>query len=226
LINELGRRLQASLRTSGASTEADFLAAAKPIVLWADFLERAEIGACPMVLHALRSVIAEACACAAMGLARPTLTVLRAEIDVALVWIYYSEHPREWRNINVSSDGFKLKSELLRTFEGIEPAFKRRFSILKLQKTRTEDDPYRLLSAHVHLQNESVFPSMSCLADVVQPQLNVQIVALQAEVSEYINDLFFSMYAGDWVALPAELTLPLRARMATPAQYAEFIRPI
>lgn len=204
----------------------EFGAAARPLVLWIDHFERAERGDCDVLLSAFRSVIAEACACSVMGLARPALCLLRSQVDVALAWLYYREHPREWRNVNVSEGGYKLKKDILLTFEAIEPAFKRRFGILKQIKHRDVEDPYRLLSAHIHLQSEAVLPTMTSLADIVQPQLSEQVVGLQSEISEYVSDIFFAMYAGDWVALPGDLTAVLRSRMITAAQYHEFMRGV
>jgi hypothetical protein len=223
VISELEDRVMNALSTFGEDTLASFTGAAQPLVLWIDHFERSGSG-CEVLLSALRGVIAEACACATMSLVRPALSLLRSEIDVALAWLYYSEHPREWRVTNASDSGFKLKKELLQVFETIDPCFKRRFGLLKQVMKRKIDDPYRLLSAHVHLQSEVVLPTMTSLADIVQPGLTTQVVELQSEVTEYISDLFFAMYAGDWVALPTELTTTLQERMQTPSQYGEFMR--
>jgi hypothetical protein len=226
MIETLADRIGRAISEDGPAAYDEFVKAAAPVLLWVDHFERSIPTNCGSLLSGLRSVVAEACACTVMSLARPALGAMRSEVDVALAWVYYSEHPREWRNINASGEGYKLKTELLRVFEAIEPAFKRRFALLKSRRTRSEEDPYRLLSAHVHVQSESVLPSLSTLGDIVQPGLSEQLARMQGEVSEFVSDLFFSMYAGDWVALPTELTARLRERMASSAQYQEFIRPL
>jgi hypothetical protein len=226
MIGGLKSKLSRTLTSHGQVNVDHFTASARVVLLWIDYFERTHEADATGLLGALRGILAEVASCIACGLARPAMHLMRTEIDVMLAWIYYSEHPREWRNVNVSADGFKLKAELLKTFDAIEPAFKRRFSLLKAVKKRGEDDPYRLLSAHIHVQSAAVQPSLACLSDIVQPTVIVQVIKLQQEVSEYIGDVCFSMFAGDWVALPAELTKPLRLRFTTSAQYEEFCRLI
>jgi hypothetical protein len=226
VITELIARVEDAAKSSGQATYDAFVVAAQPIMLWVDYFGRSNSQDTPGLglLDGVRSILAEVAACLVMGLSRPALTLMRSEIDLMLAWLYYSEHPREWRYVNATADGYKLKYKLLRTFEVIDPAFKRRFSVLKSVRSRSEEDPYRLLSAHIHLQNEAVLPSLQCLADVVDEATLPQVLELQSETSEYISDVCFSLYASEWVAISVDLTGPLKSRFKSPAQFQEFMR--
>jgi hypothetical protein len=49
-----------------------------------------------------------------------------------------------------------------------------------------------------------------------------EVLELQRECSEYINDIFWSVFADSWTSIPAELRKTLEGRFKTPAQRASF----
>ena len=101
--------------------------------------------------------------------------------------------------------------------------FGARFGLLKQVASRKLEDPYRVLSAHIHGQSEIVLPRIFSPIDIVaSAKAQDELLQLQTEVAEYINDLFMSMYADQWTSLPNALSTPLLLRFKTPEQRATF----
>src|SRR3989442_13118197 len=101
------------------------------------------------MLDASASAAREAIACLALGLLRPWLASLRSQIDMLLAWLYFKDHPVEWQRVQDTGEGFKLKSDILKYLSETVEKYKTRFGLLRDCTTRTVEDPFRLLSAHM-----------------------------------------------------------------------------
>lgn len=181
--------------------------ALRPLLEWLDYLRTCEAtGTADVMLDGVHAAAVEASGCLALGLVRPALLAMRAEIDMVLAWIYFKDHPAEWDLVEQEGEGFKLKRELVaycETQTSVYPQFKARFGLLEQSRTRRETDPYRLLSAHLHSQGTKTVPPLGPLASLVcSLTLCEDCVAIQGEVCEYLNDILFSCFADKWGSLP------------------------
>jgi hypothetical protein len=194
------------------------------LVRWLGYLHNFhQTGTANSLLHAVSSSIRETAACLSLGLVRPALFSLRSEIDLLLAWLFFKDHPVEWRLVNRTGEGFWMKKEILEYLAGHYIGSKQRLSLLKQIKKRKEDEPYRLLSAHVHGQSEAVLPIVADLKDSISSAHDViAATAVCFEVSEYISDVLLSVYSADWQALPIEITASVLGRFASDPQKTEF----
>jgi hypothetical protein len=198
--------------------------ACKLLILWLQYLRATHsTGVADCLLDGTASAAREAIACLALGLVRPALASLRAQIDMSLAWLYFKDHPVEWRRVQDTGDGFKLKSDVLKYLNETDAKYKNRFGLLRDCRTRTIEDPFRLLSAHIHGQSELILPEVQELKDIVATtQTQDEAVRLQAECAEFINDMLWSVFADRWASVPNELRTMLDARFKSPAQRANF----
>jgi hypothetical protein len=142
---------------------------------------------------------------------------------MSLSWLYFKDHPVEWQRVQDTGEGFKLKTELLRYFGESFGKYQSRFGLLRDCKTRKLDDPYRLLSAHIHGQSELALPKVEKPKDIVAaPKAQDEAIELQAECSEYINDVFWSIFADRWASIPKELKTALESRFKSREQRIAF----
>jgi len=188
---------------------------ARLLLLWLDFLQKYSLtGTADTLLAGCRSAIVECTACLSIGLVRPALFSLRAQIDLLLCWIYFKDHLVEWQFLDRSGEGFKLKTEVLKFLDTHCDGFSEKLGVLRQAKTRRDDDPYRLLSAHVHSQSTKVVPSLSKLSDVVAGKpLCEEVCELQGACAEYLNDILLCIYASKWSSLPQEIVATARSRL-------------
>ena len=199
-------------------------AACKLLRLWLNYLEGIQTtGTADCLLTGAASAAREGLACVALGLVRPALNSLRLEIDLSLAWLYFKDHLVEWRRVQETGDGFKAKAEALKYLADSVKGYQARFGILRDCRTRKVDDPYRLLSAHIHGQNEAVLPQVQKPKDIIaSAQAQEEFVQLQFECSEYINDIFWSVFANRWASLPNPLMTDLVSRFKSPDQRVSF----
>ncbi|WP_433925606.1 hypothetical protein [Stenotrophomonas nematodicola] len=198
--------------------------AAHSEILWLQHLSSTRLtGTADCLLSGALSAIREGTACVALGLVRPALASLRLQVDLSLGWLYFKDHPVEWERVQKTGDGFKLKTELFKYLGEVNDGFGTRFALLRECKTRTQDDPYRLLSSHIHAQSEATVPEVAKPSDVVAAH-NIQddYIKLQFECSEFISDIMWSVYASRWASAPLELVAEVKCRFKTPGQIKTF----
>lgn len=223
-LTELSKLTAANCDGRGADIIVVGESASKLLMLWLQYLRMYHVtGTADCLIDGTASAVREAIACLALGIVRPAINSLRLQIDLSLAWLYFKDHPVEWRRVQETGDGFKLKTELLKYLNESVVRYGSRFGLLRDCKTRTLDDPYRLLSAHIHGQSELVLPHVQMPQDIVAtPQTQDEALKLQRECSEYINDVFWSVYADLWAGVPAELKATVEVRFKSPDQRVDF----
>jgi hypothetical protein len=223
-LAELSNAVSKNCRDRGIAIVTSGEAACKFMMLWMHYLRAGRLtGVADSLIEGTVSAIHEGIACVALGLARPSLNSLRLQIDLSLAWLYFKDHPVEWQRVQDTGDGFRLKFELMKYFGETSARYNERFGILRSIRKRAIEDPYRLLSAHLHGQNESVLPQVKEPVDIVAtPHAQDEVLKLQLECSEYLSDVFWSLFADSWASIPSELKATLEVRFKTSAQRAQF----
>lgn len=198
--------------------------ASRLFMLWLQHLTEVRLtGTADCLIKGAVSAVREGTSCLALGLVRPALASVRLQMDLGLTWLYFKDHPVEWVRVQEAGEGFKLKTELMKYLTEHNPRFRDRMGILRDCKQRSQEDPYRILSAHIHAQNEVAIPNVVRPADIVAPaNLQDDLVAMQRECAEYMNDVFWCVYADRWAAVSQELKSSLEQRFKTAKQRAEF----
>lgn len=203
------------LTKSGEQLSQDAYSAALPLLTWVDYLSKSEAtGICDDFLSGVKATVAETSGCLAMGLVRPAIFSMRGQIDTVLCWLYFKDHPIEWRRVEERGDGFVLKGAVIAYLCEYFPSFSPRFSLLSAAKVRKLDDPYGVLSAHIHSQVPSVMPTVGSLATLVRPLKTCnQCLDFQKEVTEYLSDVLMAVFADKWASLPDALLVSAQARL-------------
>lgn len=194
------------------------------LISWLGYLSSYHrTGVADSLLDAVGSSIRETAGVLSLGLVRPALFSLRGQVDLMLGWLYFKDHAIEWEHVNQTGDGFKLKKELLQYLDQHFQRFTGRLNLLREIKTRKEADPYRLLSAHIHAQSDSVLPVVANLSDLVQPAAACNECAnVVFEVAEFLNDVLLSVYLPNWASLPTPIQNSLASRFKSGDQRKDF----
>jgi hypothetical protein len=223
-LSELSRLAAANCHVRGVAVVTEGEKASNFIILWLRYLRSCHAtGTADCLIDATASAVREGIACVVLGLVRPALNSLRLQIDLSLAWLYFKDHPVEWRRVQEIGDAFKLKTDLLKYISETIPGYSTRFGLLRDCKTRRLDDPYRLLSAHIHGQSEPVLPNVQKPRHIIATQkAQDEFLKLQHECSEYINDVFWSVFADRWASVPIQLKSSIESRFKSPDQRACF----
>lgn len=214
-FEQLLNAINARQKSEGMRILESMETAAQPLILWAQYL----VGVSPenpaiAILEAARSAIVEASACNSVGFSRSAMGALRSEYEFFLAWTYYFEHRVECGNLFRGEADFMLPGATKKYLRDAYRNFERNFGVLQKVKKRKVDDPYRLLSAHVHGTSLAALPSYVDISAIVSPMAECEeIVSIQNDVSEYVSDVLVSIHAPNWPDLPAELRKSVQSRV-------------
>ncbi len=186
-------------------------------IQWIGYLAASQkTGVADSLLEAAAASVREVAACLSLGLVRPALFALRTQVDLVLAWLYFKDHLIEWGTVNDAGSGYKLKREVLEYLSEHYRGFNARYQALKDVITRQFEDPYRLLSAHVHAQSTPALPTAANLVDVVyEVDLCLECATMSREVGEYLSDVLVSVYGSKWTALPDLVRKTVDTRLVT-----------
>lgn len=214
-VVRLVKAVSDSAKSNGESRVGGSEAAIADLLVWLNHLEKSEVtGCCNETLSGIRAAAVEAAGGVALGLVRLAIFAMRSQIDLAVSWLFFKDHPVEWAHVLRTGEQFKLKKEIFSYLSDYQDRFLERLALLEKHKTRTVADPYRLLSAHIHSQSTLVMPTFSKLESLVYPEKRcLEAIKLQKEVTEYIGDIFFACFGSKWASLPSSLVTAAKARI-------------
>ena len=212
---KLGKAVAAQIGTDGGAMLAAHEKAAELSVAWLGYLRNSQrSGTADELLDGFHAALIETAGCLAIGLVRPALFSMRAQVDILLAWIYYRDHRVEWEHVELTGEKYHLVSEVLKYLRVYNTRFQERLKLLRSKRVRGEEDPYRLLSAHVHSQNTATLPPLVGIGELVQPVARCRdCVALQEGISEYLSDVLVCRFVAQWADLPNCVTRSIAKRV-------------
>ena len=193
--------------------------AVRPAMEWLGYLRSSQVtGSGDQLLDGLQASLIETAGCLMTGFVRPAVFTMRTQVDIVMAWLFFKDHPVEWDHVEVTGDKYRLVSEVLKYLSTYNRMFRKRLELLRSNRTRGDEDPYRLLSAHTHGQNSATLPPLVKIDQLVQTRDRcLDGVRLQLEISEYLSDVLTACFAEQWADLPEPITNLIRGRLR-PAQ--------
>jgi hypothetical protein len=170
--------------TLGVALTKEAAEKVSPLVIWMSYLYRSvtEEHARPL-LKGGQSAIIEALGCISLGLVRPAIFAMRTEIELIHSWMYFNDHPVEWDFAHQTGSKYPMLSQTRKYLSSYNRRFDERYNLLLRSKSRGMDNPYELLSIHVHAMTVGAMPSLHDLQSIVQGEaLCRECVKLQQDV--------------------------------------------
>ena len=222
VATELRNVVGSHIEREGCEILASHEQATRLTLAWLGYLRSAQThGTANELLDGFHAALIETAGCLAIGLVRPALFSMRAQVDILLAWLYFKDHRVEWEHVELTGEKYHLVSEVLKYLRTYNRQFHGRLGLLRANRAQGEEDPYRLLSAHVHSQNSATIPPLVRIEELVQPRVRcLECVALQEEISEYLSDVLASYFVTQWADLPDSITKSIRDRLK-PAKLKE-----
>jgi hypothetical protein len=187
------------------------------LLSWIQYLMGATTSESPKVLlRGVQAAAIEAAGCVALGLVRPALFSMRGQIDMMMAWMYFRDHAVEWRYTQNNAGEGKLRGEVTKYLGQYIPRYKERYKLLQEKMSRRVEEPYNLLSAHVHSLTPPTVPTLTSLSSLVcGVAVCRECVCVQSDVTEYLNDVCLATYVGNWADLPENVRTAANARLSS-----------
>ena len=186
----------------------------RPSLIWiGEFINVSSPKSCDILLRGCYGAGVEAVSLVSFGLIRPAVLSLRSFYELNLQYLYYRDHPVEWRSVVEYRSRPKLPGEIKKYLKDYFPKFEDRFETLLKEKTRSNDDCYQALSGVAHGTAINSISSASQPKDIVEIEEVVsQSVNIFADVGEQVCDIYVSCFDGNWFSLPDEIRNGLKIR--------------
>lgn len=139
----------------------------------------------------------------AFGLARPATLALRSHYELSLQYLFYREHPREWKTVSSFMGQGVLPSAVKKYLKENYIQYEDRMAKLEKKKTRALSDIYGTLSgvAHGYAIN-SISKAESPTQLVGSPEVVKSMISMCHDTSEVLSDTFLSAFDSNWMSVP------------------------
>ena len=168
---------------------------------------------CEVLLKGCYGSAVEAVSLVSFGLVRPAVLSLRSYFELSLQYLYYKDHPVEWRSVLGYRAQPVLPGNVKKYLRENYEKFERRFTKLSRVKTRKQQDCYQVLSGVAHGAAVNAMSSAVRPVELVETEQVVsQSVSIFHEVGEHAFDVYVSSFEGNWLSLSEETRDELKVR--------------
>lgn len=155
----------------------------------------------------------EAVALIAFALVRPAMASLRSHYEMNLQYLYYKDHPVEWRNVREFRSQPHLPGTVNRYMRSCFPKFEMRFKTLSQRRERSIEDSYQVLSGIAHGGAIESISSATKPEDLLESEAVVcRSISIFRDVGEHLSDIYVSGFEYNWLSLPDIIKKQLEQR--------------
>jgi chromosome partitioning protein len=151
----------------------------------------------------------------AIGSNRGAASSLRAYVENAFAWLYYKDHPVEFRAVEARRADLKLPKAVQLYIKEMDGGFERAYLELIKHSDRGKDDEYyySVVSQFVHAH-----PGFATFSDkihelAVSSPRDESFLKLCKKSDEFISDNYAAYYRASWDDAPAAVKLNLTERL-------------
>lgn len=158
---------------------------------------------CDELLKGSYGAAVEAVSLMSFALVRPAVLSLRSHYELSLQFLYYKDHPIEWKNVKSLRSQPTLPSVNKKYLRDNYPKFEYRFKALPKVKKRNHDDSYEILSGVAHGTAINSISTATKPEDLMEDEDIVkQAIVVFSDTSECLHDIHVSCFEGNWLSLP------------------------
>lgn len=168
---------------------------------------------CAVLVQGSYGSAVEAISLIALGLLRPAILSLRSYYELSLQFLYYKDHPVEWRNVTSYRSQPTLPGVNKKYLKDNYCDFEFRIKELTKKKSRELDDCYDVLSGVAHGTALNSISQASSPKELLENcETLEQSESVFRSASEYLSDVHVASFEGNWLSLPEEVRTNLTNR--------------
>ena len=168
---------------------------------------------CSLLLKGAYGAAVEAVSLVSFGLVRPAILSLRSHYELSLQYLFYKDHPIEWRNVRTFRIQPNLPSINKKFLRDNYLGFEDRFKLLLKVKNRSSEDCYEVLSGIAHGTAINSISSATTPEELIETEQTVsQSPAIFESVGEHLSDIHVACFESNWLSLPVDIQASLTSR--------------
>ena len=168
---------------------------------------------CQSLLDGAYGTAVEALSLLSLGLVRPAVLSLRSFYEINMMYIYYRDHPVEWKAVTEYRSQAKLPGEIKKYILQMYPEAGSRSNELQKNKNRKYDDCYEILSAVAHSRALNSIVVANKPDEIISDADTIkQSKEVFLSTAETVFDIYLMVFEGGWLALPNEVQAEVQNR--------------
>lgn len=202
ISSKLAARVTSNLESFDKALEA-FLGA---LPLSKDWVQHdwliSEANRAQSLLTGAKIALLEAGAAWAIGSNRGAASSLRAYIENAFAWLYYKDHPVEFRAVAERKIDLMLPKAIQSYIKTIDDGFEKAYSMLSPKQTRDSEYFYTAVSQFVHAHPSFTERHLNIEETAVSVPRDAGFLKISSMADEFISDNYLTFYRTSWGDVP------------------------
>jgi hypothetical protein len=151
----------------------------------------------------------------AVGSNRGAASSLRAYIENAFAWLYYKDHPVEFRAVLDRNIDMHLPKAVQNYIKTMDKGWEKAYSFLNKKSKRSNEYFYTDVSQFVHAHPAFASYVLSIEEIAVSVPRDSSFITLSGMVDEFISDNYLSFYRASWGDVPSSVQTNASSRLGT-----------
>lgn len=151
----------------------------------------------------------------AIGSNRGAASSLRAYIENGFAWLYYKDHPVEFRAVLARQLDLILPKAVQSYVKSLDGGFDKAYSMMVRKRQRSNEYFYADVSQFVHAHPAFASRSVNIEETAVSVPRDSGFITLSNMADEFISDNFLSVYRASWGDVPQQVQENATTRLGT-----------
>ncbi|GBQ46864.1 hypothetical protein [Acetobacter ghanensis] len=198
------------INSSGADECLEML---KPSLTWIAMYLRVSPSECDILLKGCYGSAVESISLISCGLVRPAILSLRSHYELSLQYLYYKDHPVEWRNVKCFKSQPSLPGVIKKYLRENFPDFEYRLKKLSEAKESISQECYDILSGIAHGTALNSISTATKPKELIENEATVrQSYGVFLNVGETLSDIHLACHESNWLSIPPPIQQKLKER--------------
>jgi hypothetical protein len=151
----------------------------------------------------------------AIGSNRGAASSIRAYIENAFAWLYYKDHPVEFRAVLARQLDLILPKSVQSYIKSVDNGFDKAYAMIARKRTRSNEYFYTDVSQFVHAHPAFASPSINIEETAVSVPRDASFITLANMADEFISDNFLACYRASWGDIPSPVQENASSRLGS-----------
>ncbi|WP_426011433.1 hypothetical protein [Caulobacter sp. DWR2-3-1b2] len=167
------------------------------------------------LLSGTKIALLEAGAAWAIGANRGAASSIRAYIENAFAWLYYKDHPVEFRVVDIGRSELTMPKGVQSYLKQVDGGFEKSYSVLAKCSMRGMENEYFYSNVSQFLHAHPAFSSLAIKIEeyAISSPRDMSFLKICRNVDEFISDNFTAYYRSSWDDVPGIVQKDVSSRL-------------
>src|SRR4029077_6674651 len=153
-----------------------------------------------------------------MGSNRGAAASLPNNIENSIAWLYYKDHPVEYRVMAEREDDLQLPKAVKNYLQKIDRGYERAYSVMAATARRPAEYFYTNISQYVHAHPAFADLGNDIAVIAISQPRDKKFLEICAGADEFVSDVYVTFYRHNWESIAQPVRDNLKSRLGSKLQ--------